>query len=324
MNRTHHSTYDSNYGDGKPDSAKSPERLQHEVDEARERLGARLDSLSHRLSPGELLDQALHMAKEHGGEWGHNLGSQAKQNPLPLLLTGIGLSWLMVGTRQPESYGGQSYTVGSHPSMGDRASGVMDKAKGAMSSAAERARDMKERAGDMGHSLHDRAGSLHDRAGSSAESMRWRAQSTQQQLGSFLREQPVLAGSLGIAIGAALGAMLPHSRYEDEMMGDRSEEAKSRAMAAGSEQYDKVREKGREAVDAAKEKAHQASSSNADGSARSAQAGSASGGQSAGVAGSSASSSGTDTSSEYRARGSASPSTDQRKDSEGGSHPSRF
>ena len=300
MNRTNHSSY----GSAKPDSEKSPEVLQHEVDAARERLGVRLDTLSHRLSPGELLDQALSTVKEHGGEFSHNLGSQVKQNPLPMILTGVGLSWLMMGTRSPQPYG-QSYTVGSRPSAGDRASGAADAAKSAMHSAAGRTRDMKERAGEMSHSLHERAGDMNRSLHQGVDSMAERAHSAQQQLEAFCRDQPVLAGSLGIAFGALLGSMLPHTRQEDALIGDVSEEVKSRAMAAGSEQYDKAREKGRELAESAKEQVQ-----------RSASGENSPAGEGKMASGSAQQGSGT---SDYTARGSASPS-EQRKKDEGESH----
>ena len=85
----------------KDDAHKSPERLEQEVNQARARIDERLETLSNRLSPGELLDQILGMAREHGGEFTRNLGSQVKNNPVPLLITGIGMSWLMMASNTP-------------------------------------------------------------------------------------------------------------------------------------------------------------------------------------------------------------------------------
>ena len=77
------------------DVHKDPATLEHEVDQIRARLGETVEELGDRLSPGELLDQALTVLRRHGGEFGRNLGRQAKNNPVPLILTGIGLTWLM-------------------------------------------------------------------------------------------------------------------------------------------------------------------------------------------------------------------------------------
>ncbi|NGX17121.1 hypothetical protein [Wenzhouxiangella sp. XN24] len=58
----------------------------------------------------------------------------------------------------------------------------------------------------------------------------------------FYREQPLLAGSLGIAIGAALGALVPPTGMEDRIYGDASDRSVDAAKANAAEKYDDVRE----------------------------------------------------------------------------------
>ncbi|NYS62225.1 DUF3618 domain-containing protein [Vreelandella salicampi] len=77
-------TTDTRSDDDQNDETKSPEQLEREVDQARARLGESASELSDRFSPGELIDQALGMAREHGGEFGRNLGAQVKNNPMPM------------------------------------------------------------------------------------------------------------------------------------------------------------------------------------------------------------------------------------------------
>lgn len=52
---------------------------------------------------------------------------------------------------------------------------------------------------------------------------------------NFCREQPMLVAGLGIAIGAALGAMIPASRTERRVMGEASREVQDRVRAVASE-----------------------------------------------------------------------------------------
>jgi len=52
---------------------------------------------------------------------------------------------------------------------------------------------------------------------------------------NFCREQPMLVAGLGIAIGAALGAMVPPSRVEKEVMGDASRDVQDRVREAASQ-----------------------------------------------------------------------------------------
>ncbi len=57
-----------------------------------------VDALGTRLSPGELIDQFIGTAREHGGELTRNFGGQVKQNPVPALLTTVGIAWMMAGS----------------------------------------------------------------------------------------------------------------------------------------------------------------------------------------------------------------------------------
>jgi hypothetical protein len=52
---------------------------------------------------------------------------------------------------------------------------------------------------------------------------------------NFCREQPMLVAGLGIAVGAALGALIPASRAESRIMGGASREVRDRAREAAAE-----------------------------------------------------------------------------------------
>lgn len=286
------------------DAHKSPERLEQEVNQTRARIEDRLVSLTHRLSPGELLDQALGMAREHGGEFGHNLGTQVKQNPVPLVLTGIGLAWLMMGPRSSpgdnrtrrqyargseygdsseySTYAGNAEYAGEYPrdyqSPGSAESserGIFDKAKEALGGISDKAHHLSERAhgtaDQLGERMHGAAervqgmkGSMESQVGRASTQLRQRSaharermHSSQQQLSDFFREQPILAGGLGVALGAALGALLPPTETEDRLMGRSSADALEKAKATASQKFsgarDKVRETAQTTVDTLKE-----------------------------------------------------------------------
>lgn len=224
MNNTTDTRSDSiNRDDHKRDETKSPERLEREVDQARSRLGSTADELSDRLSPGELLDQAMGMAREHGGEFGRNLGAQVKNNPVPMVLTGIGLSWMMMSSNPGVARTHNTYASGA----GRDRHGVGD----VLGETASNARDKASAAGDH----------MHDAAGSMKES----AQNAQQSLTQFYREQPLLAGSLGVALGAALGALVPPTETEDNMFGEARDRSVEAAKSKAESTYDEVRESAR-------------------------------------------------------------------------------
>jgi hypothetical protein len=75
---------------------------------------------------------------------------------------------------------------------------------------------------------------------------------------TYLRdEQPLILGVLGLALGAALGAGLPATRREDELMGDMRDETLHRAREAGKEQLEKAQHVAIAASEAAQEQANQ-------------------------------------------------------------------
>ena len=75
---------------------KRAEELEREIAQDRLRIEERIDAIQARMSPGQLLDEALTYAKQSGGgEYFANLGTAMKSNPLPVALMGISMAWLM-------------------------------------------------------------------------------------------------------------------------------------------------------------------------------------------------------------------------------------
>src|SRR6187399_2328653 len=75
------------------------ERLDREADQARAQLAGTLDELRARITPGVVVDQVLDYAREGpAADFFRNLGREARDNPLPLVLIGIGIAWLMVAS----------------------------------------------------------------------------------------------------------------------------------------------------------------------------------------------------------------------------------
>ena len=95
--------------EGRGNGSRSPEELQADIERHRDNIDYTLSALERKLSPGELLDEGLRYVKSGPGELLANLGRAAKENPVPMALTGIGLAWLMLGQ-------GRSTTNAERPS----------------------------------------------------------------------------------------------------------------------------------------------------------------------------------------------------------------
>lgn len=85
-----------------------PTTIERELAETRARLDSRLDELTNRLSPGRLVDDGLdYLRHGQGAQFVRNLGSQVRDNPLPVALSSIGLAWLMATSAMSASTTGE-------------------------------------------------------------------------------------------------------------------------------------------------------------------------------------------------------------------------
>jgi Protein of unknown function (DUF3618) len=85
-------------------------QLEREAEQTRSQLAQTLDELRRRITPAQLVDQAVDYAKDSGGgQFARNLSRQAISNPLPVALIGAGMAWLMLSSdRQPSTSGATS------------------------------------------------------------------------------------------------------------------------------------------------------------------------------------------------------------------------
>lgn len=178
---------------------------------------------------------------------------------------------------------GNRYSSDTHG--GDSHDGTMHRAASAMS---EKGHDLKDKAGEAGRSIKDKASELGHRISDSASSMTDRArdmthtardrmqestgdvraraselgQRSQEQyyrakdsFSNMLEEQPLVLGVLGVAIGTLLGAALPSTRREDEMMGSTRDDLLEKAKRTASEQAENVKESAKRVTQVAKDEA---------------------------------------------------------------------
>ena len=258
----------------KQDMQKDPAELEREADRARANVEHTIEALERRFSPGQMLDQVLQVVKQNGGDFGRNLSTQVRNNPVPVVLTGIGLTWLMAASdRPPRSYGsyagsaeygsadyGAASTYGSSgstgSSMGSRVSSAANAAKGAASHAADTTRSAAESARSaMSHAAESARGAMSsarygtrsamghmtDTAQRMGYATRSGGESVMQGFEYLRREQPLVLGALAIATGALIGAMFPRTSAEDEWMGEASDETARRVKEEARRKADQAK-----------------------------------------------------------------------------------
>jgi len=167
--------------------------------------------------------------------------------------------------------GAASGIAGSAQSAG---SAVSDKAKGAAGAVSDAGQSVASGARDFASSASDRAAQLRRRLAEGTEDLSdqarerviaaresaVRARAAAASYGregrdravDIFEEQPLIAGALALAVGAAIGAALPRSRTEDRYMGDQSDQLMSDAERIFAEEKAKLGKVAQAATDEAK------------------------------------------------------------------------
>lgn len=230
----------------KADMHKDPRELEHEADQARNDMEHTLDVLQQRLSPGELVDQVIRTIRQNGGDFGSNLATQVRNNPLPTLLTSAGLTWLIAASNRPPE-DGHEYGDSEEGSTG---------------------RSMRDRASSAAASAHDTADHLRDAAHRTRSSLsrgsRRSAESVRDGFEYLLHEQPILLGALAVATGAAIGALLPATETEDRLIGEASDDAVERLKREGKRRTEQAESAAADVAESAAGAARRKSQSEAD------------------------------------------------------------
>ena len=313
-----------------PNDHRSPEQIERDIEAERAGLTSSLDALQDRLSFNGLTGQVSDQFRDHASDIGKSVARVARENPVGLLLTGVGLAWLAFGDRAKEkvremrsdddfdrpvpaerayaergvrpvagrtahaSTAGVGYGAYPHagasprwaqdsdwddtdfelttedddssPTFKERIYSAVDTAKDGLSEAASTIKhgfhDATDAVADAGNRAkwgvkyrtamtRDAAVRMREQLAAGTESLsedarnrviaaRERAIAARREAGVMARAkgqqaseayhaQPLVAGALAVAVGAAIGALIPRTRTEDKYFGERSDALMARA-----------------------------------------------------------------------------------------------
>jgi hypothetical protein len=183
-----------------------------------------------------------------------------------------------VGSRASEAAAGGRERIREGAAVAsDAAADAASQAKEAMSDATAQVQDaasqvkdttvrLKDAASAAGTAFGDTLSSTygHATAGAgraatavtgSASKIGNRAATSGRDLMDFCRDQPLVVAGIGLAVGAAIGALLPRTQAEDQLMGDVSDELKEQTRELAGEQLEKAKKVGDRAYEAAQQEA---------------------------------------------------------------------
>ena len=231
-----------------------------------------------------MVDDARHTVTDAGS----SVLETIKANPVPAALVAVGLGWLIMGgkssksSRRDQWYGygeggpyegidEDGYAFRYRTGRGGRRVGgprrVLRDGQRAIARAGEKVTDeistvghkIEETASGLAdgakHMLHDAGESVshaaHD-AGVAGKRVARRvgrgARRAEQSFESTLRENPLAVGAVAVAIGAAIGLLLPHTKVEDDLVGKTKDRLLEKAEGTAKDALGKVSEKVEAAV----------------------------------------------------------------------------
>jgi ElaB/YqjD/DUF883 family membrane-anchored ribosome-binding protein len=245
------------------DARKDPATLEREIDQTRANMDRTLGALERKFSPGQLLDQAMEFARENGGELASNLSRSIKENPMPALLTAVGLAWMVASSNRPKSSMSDTYEdryeppedfdtiefdeTGNEDDTGDEKEPLTEKAQrlkasaeGTLTEAGQRVKSAAQRTRQkLAGSKQTLSAGLRKTSGTA----QIQTQRVREGFNNLLTEQPLVLGALGIAVGAVIGAALPATEQEDRLLGSVRDKTLAEVKQRGAESYNQVREK---------------------------------------------------------------------------------
>lgn len=119
----------------------------------------------------------------------------------------------------------------------DETGALFDEASGW---ASKTWRQMTESAGRMSESIAEAGKSLTGSMQAAGRTLEEEGSRLNAAILRHFRDQPLVGGALAFAVGAAIGAALPHTETEDEALGDTSDRMRDSLAAKASELTDKA------------------------------------------------------------------------------------
>ncbi|UWQ32449.1 hypothetical protein K3555_18255 [Leisingera sp. M527] len=240
------------------------EEIEQRVDANRRRLAETLSSLSGTVAPQSVTEQLSAAANGYGGELGRQAITAAKRNPAALVLAGAGLALLFTGTgssRRPRTAAKPAAAVPPEAAF----AGFDARVAAADAAMKQEMTGMSEeplRAGKMRETLNAGLDALPAAARKRVMKARTAALQAQEKVEShtakaaarsrsFFDQNPLAAGAIALGLGALIGALLPSTRQEDELLGARRDALAAKAEAALREEMDKLHRKASASLDPA-------------------------------------------------------------------------
>lgn len=254
-----------------------PKEIEARIEQTRAEMSETIDAIQERLDPERLRQQVTESVREatvgrtkqmaneatrSARGFTSNMMETIRQNPLPAALAGIGIGWLvMKGSSDTQRREMRYYqTRGQAGEMASEARARAGRmADQAQHQAEELTGEVRHRAMQMAdqaqHEVEELASEARHRATQMADQAQYQAERTTDRLQQMMQDNPLAVGALALAVGAAVGLVVPETQQERELMGEARDTFMERAQETAEETVHKVQRVAEEAQRAAQQAA---------------------------------------------------------------------
>lgn len=281
------------------------EALRSDIDVTRRRMDDTIDALGDRMQPRHLFDEVLGYFRRSSSDGDNRLSHMrdsvsqgantavhavvdtVKQNPLPALMIGAGVAWMIYSSRRGHSdMSAYDYTDETEMGVGetlhydpdahldrpldypakpmgiseagwsDQGGSKLGNMKGAL---GDKARSAKEKLAQAGGRAREKMSSVRQRAGEVGSRVRARSgemySATRQRVASTADQHPLELGLACLAAGVIAGLAMPTPNAVNRKVGPTADRLRQRARESGQEFVEKGKRVASAAVSAAKDEA---------------------------------------------------------------------
>ncbi|MEP7066945.1 MAG: DUF3618 domain-containing protein [Gemmatimonadota bacterium] len=285
------------------DEVDETEVIAADIRSSQERLGDTVEEIGERFNPTRLKEELKSDIRDATIGKVENMAQQTadmvsdaqrsimesiRENPIPFVLTGIGLGWIILNStsrkkqmgsrtgssslyddQQGDGYdyemqNGNQYGNGSRRSYGgqfgsdqfDDKSGALDKAR---SKAGDVVDSVKHKTSEFAEQTQRTASRVGERAEDMAHDVADQARVQTRRLSDAFRENPLVIGAAALALGLAAGLAIPATGREAELMGETRDHMVDKVRDVAEDTKSKVQQVAERVIDQAETTAKDAS-----------------------------------------------------------------
>jgi ElaB/YqjD/DUF883 family membrane-anchored ribosome-binding protein len=246
---------------------KNTEQIEHDINDTRHTMDLILDALNGKASPNTMYRRAVHYfqsrenrenVRKSLSDVADNITGSFQRNPLPVMMVAAGAAWMLWETQSDgrgvrhERYAGEKFrNVKNEASerlqqareqAGEKAGSIQGKARETVDMARAKAGEFKDKARESLASAKEQASSALSGTRQKGEEYRQRAAEMQestyqsvQRAGSAVHDNPLLFGFAAAFAGIVAGLILPETKSERDIAGEKAAEIIEKTEEKGAE-----------------------------------------------------------------------------------------